>query len=71
MNETTSKISRLEDQVSELLDLCKRLGKENTDLRTQLQQLSGERASLLEQKEQVRSQVEAMITRLRSMETAS
>ena len=71
MNETTSKINRLEDQVSELLDLCKRLGKENNDLRAQLQHLSGERASLLEQKEQVRSQVEAMISRLRSMEAAT
>lgn len=71
MNETTSKINRLEDQVSELLDLCKRLGKENNDLRAQLQHLSGERASLIEQKEQVRSQVEAMISRLRSMEAAT
>ncbi len=71
MNETTSRIDRLEQQVSELLDLCKQLGKENSDLRTQLQHLSGERASLLEQKEQVRSQVEAMITRLRSMEAAT
>ncbi len=71
MNETTSKFDRLERQVSELLDMCKRLGKENSDLRAQLQHLSGERASLLEQKEQVRHQVEAMIMRLRSMETAS
>lgn len=71
MNETTSKIDRLEKQINELLDLCKRLGRENGDLRSQLQNLSGERAHLLEQKEQVRSQVEAMITRLRSMETAS
>ena len=70
MNDTTSKIIRLEDQISELLDLAKRLGKENSDLRAQLQHLSGERATLLEQKEQVRSQVEAMITRLRSMESA-
>jgi len=70
MNETTSKINRLEDQVSELLDLCKRLNKDNSDLRAQLQHLSGERATLLEQKEQARSQVEAMITRLRSMESA-
>ena len=71
MNETTSKIDRLEQQVSELLDLCKKLGNENSDLRAQLHHLSGERASLLEQKEQVRSQVEAMITRLRSMEATS
>jgi cell division protein ZapB len=71
MNETTtSKMNHLEEQVSELLDLCKRLGKENSDLRTPLQHLSGERATLLEQKEQARSQVEAMITRLRSMESA-
>lgn len=70
MNETTSKINRLEGQVNELLDLCKRLSKENSDLRGQLQHLSGERATLLEQKEQARSQVEAMILRLRSMESA-
>ena len=70
MNETTSKINRLEEQVSELLDLCKRLNKDNNDLRAQMQHLSGERATLLEQKEQARSQVEAMITRLRSMESA-
>ena len=54
MNDTTSKINRLEQQVSELLDLCKRLGKENNDLRAQLQHLSGERATLLEQKDQQR-----------------
>ncbi len=70
MNDTTSKINRLEEQVSELLDLCKRLGDENTNLRAQMQHLSGERATLVEQKEQIRTQVDAMITRLRSMETA-
>ena len=70
MNASVSKINRLEEQVNELLELCKRLGKENNDLRAQLQHISGERATLLEQKEQVRSQVEAMISRLRSMESA-
>lgn len=70
MNDTTARINRLEEQVSELLELCKRLGKDNSDLRAQMQALSGERATLLEQKEQVRSQVEAMISRLRSMESA-
>ncbi|MGB5643752.1 MAG: TIGR02449 family protein, partial [Gammaproteobacteria bacterium] len=70
MNDTNSRINRLEEQVSELLELCKRLGKDNSDLRAQMQALSGERATLLEQKEQVRSQVEAMISRLRSMESA-
>ncbi|MBT8127456.1 MAG: TIGR02449 family protein [Gammaproteobacteria bacterium] len=70
MNDTTARIQRLEEQVNQLLDICKRLGKDNIDLRAQMQALSGERATLLEQKEQVRSQVEAMITRLRSMESA-
>ena len=70
MTDTTLKINRLDEQVSELLDLCKRLSKETSDLRAQLQHLSGERATMLEQKEQARSQVEAMITRLRSMESA-
>jgi cell division protein ZapB len=70
MNESTARMDRLEKQVGELLELCKRLEKDNNDLRAQLQHISGERATLLEQKEQVRSQVEAMITRLRSMESA-
>ena len=70
MNESTARMDRLEQQVGELLELCKRLEKDNNDLRAQLQHISGERATLLEQKEQVRSQVEAMITRLRSMESA-
>ena len=70
MNDTTSKMNRLEDQVGQLLDLCSRLSDENKALRAQLKQLSGERASLIEHKEHARTQVEAMITRLRSMENA-
>ncbi len=70
MTNTTARIDKLEEQVSELLDLCKRLGDDNVELRTQLQQLTSERSNLVEQKEKVRVQVEAMITRLRSMEKA-
>ena len=70
MNDTVSKINHLENQVNQLLELCQRLGDDNKDLRAQLKQLSGERANLLEHKEQARSHVEAMITRLRSMEAA-
>lgn len=70
MTDTTAKVNRLEEQVNELLDLCKRLGDDNAELRTQLQLITAERASLLELKEQARSQVEAMISRLRSMENA-
>lgn len=70
MTDITTKISRLESQVEELLELCQKLGDENSELQNQLQHLSKERAKLLDQKEQARSHVEAMITRLRSMETA-
>lgn len=70
MTDTTTRINRLEQQIGELLELCKRLGDENAELRSQLQHVTGDRAALLELKEQARSQVEAMITRLRSMENA-
>ena len=70
MNDTTSKINRLESQVNQLLSLCQKLGDENRNLRAQIQQLNGERASLMEHREHARTQVEAMITRLRSMESA-
>lgn len=70
MNETTSKLNHLEEQVNELLVIATRLGDENSDLRNQLNHIKSERSSLLESKEQAKSQVEAMITRLRSMENA-
>ena len=70
MNETKTKISHLEDQANELLELCQRLSNENSDLRKHLHNLSSERSGLIELKEQARTQVEGMITRLRSMENA-
>jgi cell division protein ZapB len=70
MKDTDEKISHLEDQVNELLDMSKRLGDENKELRAQLAQITGERATLIELKERARIQVEGMITRLRSMENA-
>ena len=70
MKDAITRISKLEEQVSELLGLCQRLGDGNIELRAQLQQLTSERSNLFEQKEKVRVQVESMITRLRSMEKA-
>ncbi|GMR00789.1 MAG: hypothetical protein BMS9Abin19_0127 [Gammaproteobacteria bacterium] len=70
MTDTIKRISKLEEQVSELLELCHRLGNDNQDLRAQLQTLTSERSNLIESKEKVRVQVESMITRLRSMEKA-
>ncbi len=70
MTDTIKRINKLEEQVSELLDLCQRLGNDNQELRAQLQTLTSERSNLIETKEKVRVQVESMITRLRSMEKA-
>ncbi len=70
MTDTITRINKLEEQVGELLELCQRLGDDNKDLRSQLQHLTSERSTLMETKEKVRSQVESMITRLRSMEKA-
>jgi len=70
MTDTIKRINKLEEQVSELLELCQKLGNDNKDLRAQLQTLTSERSNLIESKEKVRVQVESMITRLRSMEKA-
>ncbi|PCJ86917.1 MAG: TIGR02449 family protein [Thiotrichaceae bacterium] len=70
MTDTIKRINKLEEQVNELLELCQKLGNDNTDLRAQRQQLASERSNLMETKEKVRVQVESMITRLRSMEKA-
>ena len=65
-----SNIQALESKVEELLTLTKQLSAENSELKQQLQNTRSERAHLVEQKEQVRTQVEGMITRLKTIETA-
>lgn len=65
-----SNIQALESKVEELLTLTKQLSEENSELKQQLQDTRSERAHLVEQKEQVRTQVEGMITRLKTIETA-
>ena len=70
MTDTITRITKLEGQVSELIELCKRLDVDNNELQNQLQRLTAERSKLMDQKEKIRLQVESMITRLRSMEKA-
>lgn len=69
-NQNQSNIQALESKVEELLTLTKQLSEENSELKLQLQDTRSERAHLVEQKEQVRTQVESMITRLKTIETA-
>ena len=64
-----AELQRLEARVNELLALVRQLGEENRALRQRQDSLSGERATLLQKNEQVRTSVEAMIGRLRLLET--
>lgn len=59
----------LGQQLDRLLDTVRRLTEENRSLRQSQEQLTGERAGLLARNEQARSRVEAMIQRLKSLES--
>ncbi len=61
-------LKTLEFRVGELIQLCERLREENRSLRAQQAHLTAERANLIEKNEQARSQVEGILTRLKSLE---
>jgi cell division protein ZapB len=65
---TETDLSHLEQRIDELIDTVGSLKNENTSLRQQTDKLSSERAQLIEKTEKARSRVEAMITRLKSLE---
>lgn len=66
-----SDLQRLEALLEQLLHGFARLQEENRILRAQQHQLVAERAELIEKTELARSRVEAMIGRLKSLETSS
>lgn len=61
-------LRRLEGRIEELVAACRKLRSENGTLRERLESLSTERAGLLAKNEQVRTRVEAMISRLKALE---
>lgn len=61
----------LEEKIDRLIRICDKLEDENRMLRDQQSSLIAERAALVEKSELARSRVEAMITRLRGMETGT
>ena len=63
-------LERLEKRLDELLVTCRRLQDENVSLKQRQDSLVEERARLIHVNEQVRSRVEAMITRLKAMESS-
>ena len=66
-----TELKRLEGRLDELVDVCKQLKEENQSLKQRQDLLMSERASLLQKNEQVRARVEAMIGRLKSMESGA
>ncbi|MEJ2611649.1 MAG: TIGR02449 family protein [Candidatus Thiodiazotropha sp.] len=62
-------LQALEGRVEELIHACSHLMDENRSLRMRQENLVTERATLIEKTELARTRVEAMITRLKSMET--
>jgi cell division protein ZapB len=66
-----TELQRLEVRVGELLSLVQQLTEENRALRHRQDTLSSERSALLQKNEQVRTRVEAMIGRLRTLETGA
>lgn len=67
-NLNEQELKSLEIRVNELINTCEELKKENHLLKLQQNSYSAERANLIDKNEQARKRVEAIITRLRSME---
>ena len=61
-------LTRLTKRIEELVLVLEHLKDENRALRARHESLAGERASLLHKNEQVRTRVEAMIGRLKTLE---
>lgn len=69
-NDTELDLRKLEIRVEELIRACSYLKDENKTLRAHQDNLVTERAALIEKTEMARTRVEAMITRLKAMESA-
>ncbi len=64
-------LKRLEKRLDELVKICKKLQTENQSLKQRQDSIAEERANLIQNNEQVRARVEAMIGRLKAMEQGS
>jgi cell division protein ZapB len=63
-------LGQLEEKVDSLLDIITRLMQENQSLRAQQVTQATERAGLVERHDEVRNRVEAIVSRLKSLETS-
>lgn len=62
-------VAALSQQLDRMLDIVRRLHEENRSLRHSQEQLASERAGLMARNEQARGRVEAMIQRLKALES--
>ena len=63
-----TELARLTRRIDELLGALEQLREENHALKQRHESLASERATLLQKNEQVRTRVEAMIGRLKTLE---
>lgn len=64
----SQRLAELRQHIDSLVELVRRLGDENRQLRAAQEHWVSERAALIAKNEQARSRVEAMIQRLKSLE---
>lgn len=64
-------LESLEAKMDRLIQVCERLQHENEELRAKSQDWQRERVRLIEKNDLARSRVEAMIIRLKSLESES
>ncbi len=63
-------LENLEKKVDDLAELCQKLHTENTALRNRENEWLNERRQLIMKNESARNKVDAIITRLKAMETS-
>ena len=64
-------LKKLETQIDELIQTVDRLKEENRTLRSRQDNLTSERAQLIERNDMARTRVEAMINRLKALEQSA
>ncbi len=69
ISDTDLELKRLDESVNVLLETIQQLKQENVQLRSQQEFLQVERSRLMEKTETARSRVEAIINRLKAMES--
>ena len=67
--DSSIELKHLNNSVDVLLEMIQELKQENTQLRSQQDFLQGERSKLMEKNETARTRVEAIINRLKAMES--